>query len=150
MASYVVIFFLAGMGNGSTYKMIPSIFATIGRRTAQANGTELRETMLNFKRQAAAVIGVTGATGALGGVLIQLVLRQASLGVSAMVTAAATPAEKVSIAAAHADWSVPALVVFMASYVVFAAITWNVYLRSRFAKEMATVHTLQPAAAAAA
>jgi hypothetical protein len=54
------------------------------------------------------------------------------------------------IAAEHADWSVPALVVFMANDVVFAAVTWNVYLRSRFAKEMATLHTLQPATAVAA
>ncbi len=150
MASYVVIFTLAGMGNGSTYKMIPSIFATIGRRTAHASGVELSATLLDFKRQAAAVIGVTGAIGALGGVIIQLVLRQASLGVSALVTAAPDAATKAAIAAEHADWSVPALVVFMASYIVFAGITWNVYLRSGFAKEMATLHTLQPATAAAA
>jgi NNP family nitrate/nitrite transporter-like MFS transporter len=63
-------------------------------------------------------------------VLIQVVLRQASLEVSALVKAAETPAEKVAIAAAHADWSVPALWVFFASYLVFAATTWFVYLRT--------------------
>jgi NNP family nitrate/nitrite transporter-like MFS transporter len=63
-------------------------------------------------------------------VLIQVVLRQASLDVSALVKAAATPAEKVAVAADHADWSVPALWVFLVSYVVFAATTWFVYLRS--------------------
>jgi NNP family nitrate/nitrite transporter-like MFS transporter len=84
---------------------------------------------VEFKRRAAAVIGIAGAIGAFGGVLIQVVLRQASLDVSALVKAAKTPAEKVAIAAAHADWSVPALQVFLASYIVFAVVTWLVYLR---------------------
>jgi NNP family nitrate/nitrite transporter-like MFS transporter len=85
--------------------------------------------VVEFKRRAAAVIGIAGAIGAFGGFLIQVVLRQASLGVSALVKAAATPAEKVAVAAAHADWSVPALAVFLGSYVVFAAMTWFFYLR---------------------
>ena len=62
--------------------------------------------------------------------------------------AATTPADKQAIALAHADWSISALWVFMASYVVFAAITWAVYLRSSFAKELAPVPTLVPAGAA--
>jgi NNP family nitrate/nitrite transporter-like MFS transporter len=92
---------------------------------------------VEFKRRAAGVIGIAGAIGAFGGVLIQVVLRQASLDVSALVKAAETPAEKVAIAAAHADWSVPALWVFFVSYLVFATTTWFVYLRagSTFATE---------------
>jgi MFS transporter, NNP family, nitrate/nitrite transporter len=128
-ASYMVIFLLAGMGNGSTYKMIPSIFAALGRREADATGVDERDTAVEFKRRAAAVIGIAGAIGAFGGFLIQVVLRQASLNVSALVKAAKTPAAKVAVAAAHADWSVPALRVFLASYVVFAGVTWFVYLR---------------------
>jgi NNP family nitrate/nitrite transporter-like MFS transporter len=128
-ASYMVIFLLAGMGNGSTYKMIPSIFAALGRREAATKELDARDTALEFKRRAAAVIGIAGAIGAFGGFLIQVVLRQASLEVSALVKAAKTPAAKVAVAAAHADWSVPALEVFLASYVVFAAVTWAVYLR---------------------
>jgi NNP family nitrate/nitrite transporter-like MFS transporter len=130
-ASYMVIFLLAGMGNGSTYKMIPSIFATLGRRQAEVSGGDPKETTVEFKRRAAAVIGIAGAIGAFGGFLIQVVLRQASLNVSALVKAAKTPADKVAVAAAHADWSVPALWVFLGSYVVFAAVTWFVYLRRR-------------------
>ena len=126
--SYMVVFLLSGIGNGSTYKMIPSIFALLGRR----DGGDPVE----FKRRAAAVIGIAGAIGAFGGVLIQVVLRQASLDVSALVKAAATPAEKVAVAASHADWSVPALQVFLGSYLVFAAVTWLVYIRrsSSFSK----------------
>src|SRR5207249_2418545 len=127
--SYTVIFLLAGMGNGSTYKMIPSIFAAIGAKEAAAQGGDLKASLVEFKRRAAAVIGVAGAVGAFGGVLIQIVLRQASLQVSALVKAAKTPAAKVAIAAAHSNWSVPALWVFLASYVVFAAVTWAVYIR---------------------
>jgi NNP family nitrate/nitrite transporter-like MFS transporter len=132
--AYMVVFLLSGMGNGSTYKMIPSIFAVLGGKEAQRTGTAAgtpaaKEIAVEFKRRAAAVIGIAGAVGAFGGVLIQVVLRQASLDVSALVKAATTPAEKVAVAAAHADWSVPALGVFLVSYLVFAATTWFAYLR---------------------
>jgi NNP family nitrate/nitrite transporter-like MFS transporter len=133
--SYMGIFLLAGMGNGSTYRMIPSIFAALGRREAQENGRGEQETMLVFKRQAAAVIGIAGAIGAFGGFLIQVVLRQSSLGVTALVNAAETPAEKLAIAQANADWSLPALWVFLGAYVVFAAMTWFFYVRTSFAAQ---------------
>jgi NNP family nitrate/nitrite transporter-like MFS transporter len=128
--SFMVIFLLTGICNGSIYKMIPSIFAMLGRKHARETGEDARATAVEFKRRAAAVIGIAGALGAFGGVLVQVVLRQASLDVSALVKAADTPAEKVAIAAANADWSVPALQVFIVCYVVFAATTWFVYLRS--------------------
>src|SRR5689334_8114018 len=127
--SYMVVFLLSGLGNGSTYKMIPSIFAILGMREVTEHGLDIKATTLEFKRRAAAVVGIAGAIGAFGGVLIQVVLRQASLEVSGLVKAATTPAEKVAVAAAHADWSVPALRVFLASYVVFAAVTWLMYIR---------------------
>jgi len=127
--SFMAIFLLAGMGNGSTYRMIPSIFGALGRRHAAEHGLAAGETTLSFKRQAAAVIGIAGAIGAFGGFLIQVAFRQASLGVSALVRAAATPAERVAIAQAHADWSISALWVFLAAYVLFAGMTWFCYLR---------------------
>jgi MFS transporter, NNP family, nitrate/nitrite transporter len=125
-AAYMVIFLLAGTGNGSTYRMIPAIFAALGQR---AGGDADKRIMLSFKRQTAAVIGIAGAVGAFGGFLIQVVFRQASLDVSALVKAAATPAEKAQIATAHQDWSTSALWVFVGAYVVFAAMTWVFYLR---------------------
>jgi NNP family nitrate/nitrite transporter-like MFS transporter len=134
-ASFMVIFLLAGIGNGSTYRMIPAIFAALGRREAEERGTDLKETLLSYKRQTAAVIGIAGAVGAFGGFLIQVVFRQASLGVGALVKAAQTPAEKAAIAHAHADWSVSALWVFVGAYAVFAAMTWFFYLRRSVATE---------------
>jgi MFS transporter, NNP family, nitrate/nitrite transporter len=133
--SYMAIFLLAGMGNGSTYRMIPCIFAALGRREAQEKGLDAGETALDFRRQAAAVIGIAGAAGAFGGFLIQVVFRQASLGVTALVKAAETPAEKLAVAQAHADWSLPALWLFLGAYVVFAAMTWFFYLRTSFAAQ---------------
>ncbi|MDQ6728096.1 MAG: NarK/NasA family nitrate transporter [Actinomycetota bacterium] len=129
-ASFMVIFLLSGLGNGSTYKMIPSIFAALGRKHAADTGDDPAVVVVDFRRRAAAVIGIAGAIGAFGGVLIQVVLRQSSLHVSALVKAAKTPAAKVAVAAANSAWSVPALWVFLGSYVVLAAITWSVYVRN--------------------
>jgi NNP family nitrate/nitrite transporter-like MFS transporter len=131
-AAYMVIFLLAGVGNGSTYRMIPAIFLELGRRRVAARGLQgeaAKDVLLGFKRQTAAVIGIAGAVGAFGGFLIQVVFRQASLGVSGLMKAAGSPAEKAAIAHAHADWSVPALWVFVGAYVVFATMTWVFYLR---------------------
>jgi NNP family nitrate/nitrite transporter-like MFS transporter len=123
------------MGNGSTYRMIPCIFAALGRKEADERGLDPKTTLVDFKRRAAAVIGIAGAIGAFGGFLIQVIFREASLGVSALVKAAETPAEKLAVAQAHADWSIPALWVFLGAYVVFAAMTWFFYLRKSFAAE---------------
>jgi NNP family nitrate/nitrite transporter-like MFS transporter len=126
--AYMVIFLLAGVGNGSTYKMIPNIFSVLGRKEAFDKGIDVKDAAVEFKRRAAAVIGIAGAIGAFGGVLIQVAFRQASLDVSALVTAAKTPAAKVAVAAAHSDWSIPALWVFFGAYAVFAVVTVAVYL----------------------
>jgi MFS transporter, NNP family, nitrate/nitrite transporter len=148
-ASYMAIFLFAGAGNGSTYRMIPCIFAALGRREGDDEHTRL-----SFKRQAAAVIGIAGAIGAFGGFLIQVAFRQASLSTveamgkatkplqAALVKAAAAHDQagvlaakaqlattKAHIAATHATWSVPALWVFLGAYVVFAGMTWFFYLR---------------------
>jgi NNP family nitrate/nitrite transporter-like MFS transporter len=133
--SFMAIFLLAGMGNGSTYRMIPSIFSELGRKEAAEKGLDEKTTVLDFKRQAAAVIGIAGAIGAFGGFLIQVIFRQASLGVSAGVTPAHTPAEKLSVAQSMADWSIPALWVFLGAYMVFAGMTWFFYLRKSFATD---------------
>jgi NNP family nitrate/nitrite transporter-like MFS transporter len=133
--SFMAIFLLAGMGNGSTYRMIPSIFAALGRRQAAASGLDPKQSLLEYKRQAAAVIGITGAIGAFGGFLVQLAFRQASLGTSALIKAAKTPAEKVAVAHAHATWSVGALWAFVGCYVALAALTWACYLRRSDATE---------------
>lgn len=133
ISSFMVVFVLSGLGNGSTYRMIPSIFAALGRKHADEHALELKPTLVEYKRRAAAVIGLAGAIGAFGGFLIQVVFRQASLGVAGMIKLAATPAEKALIAQSHAGWSIPALWVFFGAYLVFAGMTWFFYMRRSFA-----------------
>ncbi|MGH2898645.1 MAG: MFS transporter, partial [Solirubrobacteraceae bacterium] len=133
--SFMVIFLLSGMGNGSTFRMIPSIFAALGRKESAENGIDPKLMAAEYKRRAAAVLGIAGAVGALGGFLIQVIFRQASLGVSAAVKAAQTPADKVSVAASMSDWSIPALWVFLGAYLLFAGMTWFFYLRTSFATD---------------
>jgi NNP family nitrate/nitrite transporter-like MFS transporter len=134
-ASFMAIFLLTGMGNGSTYRMIPSIFAALGRRDAEARGIAPERTAAEFRRQAAAVIGIAGALGAFGGFLVQMLLRQASLSTATLVKAAETPAQKLAIAQAHSEWAVPALWVFAGAYLVFATLTWFCYLRRSLATD---------------
>ena len=55
LASFWVLFTAAGAGNGSTYRMIPAIFAAKSPDLATA------------KRESAATLGIAGAVGALGG-----------------------------------------------------------------------------------
>lgn len=86
MASYVAIFFLAGVGNGSAYRMIVAIFAALARHDVVEHRSGERSTRLGYKRQAAAVIGIAGSIGAFGGFLIQVIFRQASLHVSGLLT----------------------------------------------------------------
>jgi NNP family nitrate/nitrite transporter-like MFS transporter len=137
--AYMVIFFLAGFGNGTTYRMIPSIFSAMAQSEIDAGNGPEAVVLADCKRQTAAVIGIAGAVGAFGGFLIQVGFRQASLHVVALMTKAtkAIPvADKVllaktkhAIALSHADWSIPALWVFMGGYVVLAATTWFFYVR---------------------
>ena len=121
MTSFVAIFVLSGIGNGSTYKMIPSVLARAGADEPAVNPW--------IKRVTAAALGIAGAVGALGGVLVQVVIRNASLHVSTLESAAKTPAMKAAIAAAHTAWVAPALWVFLAFYAVFGALTYVVYVR---------------------
>jgi len=140
-AAFTVIFALSGIGNGSTYKMIPSIFAALGRKRAAEQGVEEARTQVEFKRIAAAVIGIAGAVGAFGGFLIQVVFRQASLSITDLMTKASKTIHdkhllalhKLAIAQAHANWSTPALWAFLGAYVVLAAMTWFCYLRRSLA-----------------
>jgi len=127
LGSFMVVFLFTGMGNGSIYKLIPSVFSSEVMAASVAG--DPASVRVELKRRAAAVIGIAGAVGALGGVGVQVVLRQASLHITALEKAAKTPALKDAVATAHSAWSAPALWTFLASYVIFGAVTWAVYLR---------------------
>ncbi|MBV1946641.1 NarK/NasA family nitrate transporter [Streptomyces sp. BV129] len=65
MTAFTALFVLSGLGNGSTYKMIPTLC-----RTAPDSGA-----------RTSALIGFAGAVGAFGGVLVNIAFRQSFLAV---------------------------------------------------------------------
>lgn len=107
---FLLVFACTGVGNGSTYKMIPAIW----RRRAEATttpGTPGRTAALTAAgKQSSAALGVIGAVGAIGGFLIPLAF-------SAPWVADPLSATK------------GAFLVFAAYYVFCTAVTYGVYLR---------------------
>ena len=78
LAGFVTLFMLTGLGNGSTYKMIPAIFQAKAR-VAVEHGADAEDEARRARRMSRSLIGVAGAVGALGGVLVNLTLRQSFL-----------------------------------------------------------------------
>ncbi|WP_030241886.1 MULTISPECIES: nitrate/nitrite transporter [unclassified Streptomyces] len=102
--AFVVLFVLSGLGNGSTFKMIPGIF----QNKALAKGLQGEEAAAYGRRLSGASMGLIGAVGALGGVGINLAFRQSFLSYGS---------------------GTGAFVAFLAFYAVCFAVTWAVYLR---------------------
>lgn len=76
LGCFLVLFAATGMGNGSTYRMIPSIFAA----RALAQGIEPGSAdAVKVQRKAAAALGLISAIGAYGGFLIPQVLNASQL-----------------------------------------------------------------------
>ena len=100
VVGFIALFLLSGIGNGSVYKMIPSIFEA---RSRSLNVSESER--VAWSR---ALIGFAGAVGALGGVGINLALRQSYLS---------------SHSATSAFW------IFLAFYALASVVTWLMYVR---------------------
>ncbi|MCW2684477.1 MAG: major facilitator superfamily 1 [Blastococcus sp.] len=107
VVGFVLLFVLSGIGNGSTYKMIPAIFRSQAQQSVAAGG-DTHEADRRALRMSGALIGIAGAIGAFGGVLVNLAFRQ-----SFMTTGTGDSA----------------YLVFIAFYVVCVVVTWVVYLR---------------------
>ena len=106
VVGFILLFILSGIGNGSTYKMIPSIFEA---KAADKDGLTPEEKAAWSRRMSGALIGFAGAVGALGGVFINVALRLSYVGAAKSAT--------------NAFW------VFLAFYVICAVVTWFVFLR---------------------
>ena len=104
LAGFIVLFVLSGIGNGSSYKMIPGIF----QKKAEARGLTGEEAAAHGRRLSGAAMGLIGAVGALGGVAINLAFRESFLNSSS---------------------GIPAFLSFLAFYAVCFTVTWAVYLR---------------------
>jgi NNP family nitrate/nitrite transporter-like MFS transporter len=64
LGCFLLLFAAAGAGNGSTYRMVPIVFALRGSGDAATGGD------VSSKRKAAAALGLISAIGAYGGFLI--------------------------------------------------------------------------------
>ncbi len=111
LAGFLVLFAAAGIGNGSTFRMIPLIFLAERRRAADTSPAGQEQATRDGNREAAAVLGFSSAIGAFGGFFIPK-----SYGTSISLTGG--PAA--------------ALYCFVAFYLTCIAITWWFYSR-RFA-----------------
>ncbi|HWA14624.1 MAG TPA: NarK family nitrate/nitrite MFS transporter [Burkholderiales bacterium] len=109
LVMFLVLFLTTGIGNGSTFRMIPVIFTTERLREAAGRGAAAQEQALkDGNKEAAAVLGFSGAVGAYGGFFIPK-----SYGTSIAVTGGPEGA----------------LYVFIAFYLSCIAITWWFYAR---------------------
>lgn len=108
VACIILLFVLAGLGNGSVYKMIPTVFE-ICSRSLDMSETERR----HWSRLiSGVVIGFVAGLGTLGGVGVDLTLRQSYLSTGTMTSA---------------FW------IFMCFYVAAAVLTWIRYDRPQHA-----------------
>ena len=68
---FMLLFLTTGIGNGSTFRMIPVIFLTERQRDAAGQGKRAEEQAVrDGNKEAAAVLGFSGAIGAYGGFFI--------------------------------------------------------------------------------
>jgi NNP family nitrate/nitrite transporter-like MFS transporter len=109
LAMFLILFVTTGVGNGSTYRMIPSIFREENLRKARGKGDAARAAALKTASiESGAALGLIGAVGACGGYLIP-----SGFGKSIAMTGGPQLA----------------LVIYLAFYAICLALTWWFYLR---------------------
>ena len=109
LAMFLVLFVTAGIGNGSTYRMIPAIFWTERMHAAAGRGPDAEALAdREGRREAATVLGFAGAVGAYGGFFVP---QSYSLSISASGGVG------------------PALIGFALFYLTCMLLTWWYYLR---------------------
>ena len=116
VTGFVLLFVLTGVGNGSTYALLPSIHEA-GARSLGLVGDAAAA---HARRMSGAAMSVIGAVGALGGVGINLALSRPFAG---------------------SGTGTVAFAFFAGYYVVCAAVVWAVYVRRPRAVPAAAVRT---------
>ena len=109
VVGFTALFVFSGIGNGSTYKMIPAVFRAKSARLV-VEGADHATSEREARRLSGALIGIAGAIGAFGGVLVNVAFRQSFL----------------ETGAGNA-----AYLAFLAFYGVCFVVTYAVYLRPR-------------------
>ncbi|MGC0155093.1 MFS transporter [Chromobacterium vaccinii] len=70
LAMFQLIFFAAGVGNGSSYQLAPKVFLILAGREAQRLGTDPRLAYLRGGRRGASAMNVSSVLAAFGGFVI--------------------------------------------------------------------------------
>ncbi|MCU1691831.1 MAG: major facilitator superfamily 1 [Frankiales bacterium] len=107
VVGFVLLFVFSGIGNGSAYKMIPAIFRAKSQLLI-TDGADSETSDREARRLSGALIGIAGAIGAFGGVLVNVAFRQSFLDTGA---------------------GNRAYVAFLVFYGLCVVVTWVVYLR---------------------
>ena len=107
VVGFTLLFLLSGIGNGSTYKMIPAVFRAKSARLIVA-GADAAAADREARRLSAALIGIAGSVGGLGGVLVNVAFRESFL---------------------RTGGGDAAYLAFLLFYGVCVVVTWAVYLR---------------------
>ncbi|WP_229662895.1 MFS transporter [Nocardioides phosphati] len=107
---FLFVFAATGIGNGSTYRMIPLIQKHHAVEATEEGTPERHVALLRATKQASGVIGIAGAIGAIGGFLIPITF--GSPWVTDPVAACKT-----------------AFLIFTAFYAVCLVVTWFNYIR---------------------
>ena len=109
LVMFMLLFMTTGIGNGSTFRMIPVIFLNERQRAAAGRGREAEDQAVrDANADAAAVLGLASAIGAYGGFFIPM-----SYAVSISMTGTAQAA----------------LYTFIVFYVTCIVLTWRYYWR---------------------
>ena len=109
LVMFLILFVTTGIGNGSTYRMIPSIFREENLRKARGKGEAGRQLALKTASiESGAALGFIGAVGACGGYLIP-----SGFGKSIAITGGPQLA----------------LVIYLSFYAICLGMTWWFYLR---------------------
>ena len=107
-AMFLCLFALTGIGNGSTFMQVPAIFLTLHKRMAGRSDAAQKQAVADATKEAAAVLGFSGAIGAYGGFFIPK-----SYGTSIALTGGVEAA----------------LYAFIAFYVTCVLVNWWFYAR---------------------
>jgi NNP family nitrate/nitrite transporter-like MFS transporter len=70
ITSMLVLFTMAGAGNGSTYRMIPAIFKKKADEAIEKDPGAIESIIRRARREGAATLGMAGAIGASGGFIL--------------------------------------------------------------------------------
>ncbi len=109
-AAFTLIFIAAGMGNGSVFRVVPTVFQTLHQRRAKGKNRAARDAAVSEGEiEASVALGFTASVAALG-----LFFIPALIGVS--IAATGTPRA--------------ALIVFIVFYMTCMFVTWWWYRRS--------------------